>query len=130
MSGQPQPMGQQPQQQPQFLLPNGQMAYMQPGPGQPILQTGGQLIFRPAAPGTDQQQLMFSPGRPAPACPPAPRPARPPSPGPSRPCCPPCPSPDPGSATPLLPPPCPTSPAPSPSRRCPPGAPMLAPAAP
>ena len=53
-----------------FQLPNGQMAYMQPGP-QPILQNG-QLIFR--SPGADQQ-LMFSPGGPPSAG--APQPAAP-----------------------------------------------------
>merc|ERR1719192_1761189 len=48
--------------QQQFLLPNGQMAYMQPGPStQPILQNG-QLIFRSQGP--EGQQLMFSPGGP------------------------------------------------------------------
>ena len=49
--------------QQQFLLPNGQMAYMQPGPStQPILQNG-QLIFRSPG-GPEGQQLMFSPGGP------------------------------------------------------------------
>ena len=57
----PLPPQQQSAQQ-QFLLPNGQMAYMQPGPApQPILQNG-QIIFR--SPGPDGQQLMFSPGGP------------------------------------------------------------------
>merc|ERR1719228_699163 len=59
MSGPPQPMPpQQNPQQPQFVLQNGQMAYMQP---QPILQNG-QLIFRSPAPA--DQQLMFSPSGP------------------------------------------------------------------
>ena len=58
--------------QQQFLLPNGQMAYMQPGPStQPILQNG-QLIFRSQGP--EGQQLMFSPGGPPPGPPQVPQP--------------------------------------------------------